>query len=1672
MLRLQAHSYRVYPLVAVAMILSLLTSLASPPTAIQAAPLFPGRPAAGVQGVPLLDENFTYGDVGGNLTALSGGNWTAHSAAGTNPIQYTPSGLSLAGYASSGVGGAATFAANSGEDVNRTFAEQTSGTVYLAALVKIASATSGGDYFLHLKNATTGFAARVFARDVSGSLQFGVGTSSTPVWGATNFSYNTTYLVVAKHDMSNGNSDVYVLDTCISSEPAASLATATGTALTSIVAVAIRQGGASTTPAGTVDGIRVATNWADAATCSGATPTLTLSKTAPDRVNINRAFDYTLTLQNQLGFALNQVIITDSLPLSVTFQSASDGGVLLPGNVVSWTLPTLADGALVSRTITVTAPSVQATLVNADYQAWASNWLTPTHGVPVTTTVAPLDLVLTQSGSTYGVIGEQLVYHITLDNQGIVTATGLILTDTLPAGLTYVADDSIWPCPACTLGASGVITWQVGDLPPQVQQTLVLTVSITDSLPSGTVVVNQGQVSLGAAGDPPDNNLAQWTTTLYPLVSIHDVQYVADPASNDVSPYNTQYLWVEGVVTAEPGDLDVPSRAFVIEEAGGGPWSGIYVYRAAGYGSLVAPPGTVVRVLGRVKEYYGLTEMDLDTPTWAVEVLTTGGTPPAPAVIPTGDYDTAATAEQWESVLIEFRDAVVTNANPDAPSDYGEWAVDDGSGAARADDLGEQDGDLSYTRTLGDVFTFLRGIGYYSFSNYKIAPRSDDDLGLLLPYPLIEKSAPTLVSPGAVFTYTLTVRNPMGITLTNLLVSDTLPAGAAYLSGGTLNGNVVEWSIPALPDQSEVVLQFSVTAPMTDGVTLLNSQYAVVASEYPTPTFGAAVATAVGERLSIHHIQGAGHRSPFENRVVENVRGIVTLVWPAAEWPFSPGFFIQEPNPDGLEATSEGIFVYTGGAPTVSVGDLVSITATVSEYPRPGNDANLTLTQLKNPAITLLSVGNPLPPVTLLGFGGRLPPTEVIEDDISGTVGTNGLFDPANDGLDFYESLEGMLVQVQDPLAVGPTTRFGEIAVVSDSGLYATGLTPRSGIVLRDLAAYDDYNPERILVDDSYLPNNPTLTVGAHFSSDILGVVDYSFGNYKLINTQPLPAASGGVISETTFLTRTANQLTVATFNVENLDPNDPQARFDWLAHEIVVGLDAPDLIAVEEMQDNNGAIDNGVVDADLTFGKLIDAIVAAGGPLYEYRQINPVNDQDGGEPGGNIRVGFLFRTDRGLSFVDRPGGGATNPVAAVWGASGVELTFSPGRVEPTNPAWDASRKSLAGEFLFEGNKLFVIANHLKSKSGDTPLFGATQPPFLGSEAQRLAQVQSLSAFVQSILALDPQANIIVLGDMNDFQFSNPLLTLAGDDLHLLINTLPENERYTYVYDGNSQALDHILVSDALLPGATYDIVHMNAEFPADMRPTDHDPSLARLTLLPPSLQIAKSVTPNADVPLGGVVTYTITLSNHATAMAAGVWVTDVLPAEVTFGGWVTQNGATFDGETLTWQGVVPGGESLSWIFTATVGVSTDLYGRSVINSVEFSSTNDGAGLVQAAFTVGEPLLRISKSVELRHDPARPGEPLTYTIVIENAGAVAALDVHIEDALPESVIGEALNLTRTLQAGEVLTFTLQVTLSSEVAPGSVVLNTARYTCGNWSDEASVSFVVAATRKLYLPLIKR
>lgn len=577
--------------------------------------------------------------------------------------------------------------------------------------------------------------------------------------------------------------------------------------------------------------------------------------------------------------------------------------------------------------------------------------------------------------------------------------------------------------------------------------------------------------------------------------------------------------------------------------------------------------------------------------------------------------------------------------------------------------------------------------------------------------------------------------------------------------------------------------------------------------------------TAGASNYRIHDIQGASHISPLNNQQVA-VPGIVTAR-------ASNGFYMQDWLPDENDATSEGIFVFTGGAPAVSVGDRVSVSGRVFEFRPGGNEGrnNLTTTEITSPAVVVESSGNALPAPIVVGQGGRVPPIRVIDNDATGNVELSGTFDPATDGIDFYESLEGMRVQINNPIASGPTNNFGEISVLVDNGGAATGRTPRGGVFVQP----GDFNPERIILDD-VLTATPAVNVG-DVAPVVIGVMGYSFGNFKLLATAPPAFVSGGLVREVTPASGSPDRLTVASFNVENLSARDPAAKFNALAAQIVTNLRAPDIVAVMEIQDNNGATNDAVVDASQTFQALIAAIASADGPTYGYRQIDPVDDQDGGEPGGNIRVGFLFNPQR-VSFVDRAGGTSTSATTVISRRGIPQLSASPGRIRPTDPAFRSSRKPLAGEFLFNGNKVFLIANHFNSKGGDQPLFGRFQPPRRSSETQRAAQATIVAQFVRQLHELDQ--NVVVLGDLNDFQFSDTLTILKDAGLVDLVETLPENERYTYVFDGNSQALDHIMVSNTLAPSALpeYDVVHVNSEFAEQT--SDHDPQVATL-MMPPN---------------------------------------------------------------------------------------------------------------------------------------------------------------------------------------------------------------------------------------------
>lgn len=592
---------------------------------------------------------------------------------------------------------------------------------------------------------------------------------------------------------------------------------------------------------------------------------------------------------------------------------------------------------------------------------------------------------------------------------------------------------------------------------------------------------------------------------------------------------------------------------------------------------------------------------------------------------------------------------------------------------------------------------------------------------------------------------------------------------------------------------------------------------------------------ALAPRVTIMDIQGAGHVSALDGQEVRS-SGIVTAV-------ASNGYYLQDAEGDGDEATSDAIFVFTGFGNTggVMAGDEVALRGTVSEFiPGGASSGNLSTTQI-SPTETpvVVSSGNALPDATVLGTAGRVAPDDVVisDDELPVDLQSDpGQFDPEEDGIDFYESLEGMLVTVDNPVAISATNRFGETWVLPDDGA-GFDTNDRGGLPINaDADGYGDLNPEKVQIQfGSLLPDGftaPSLNLGDELS-DVTGVVGYSFGNFEILLTEAFTVDSASpLVAETTTLAGDVNHLTVATYNVLNVTaaPADGDAaQIAALAAQIVNNLGSPDILALQEIQDDSGVADDGTLSADGTLQAIVDAIAAAGGPVYAFASaVVDVDGETGGVPGGNIRNAFLYDASRvtAKEFVTLE----SDELAAR------------GVTDPN--AFDGTRDPLLGLFEFNGQDVTLINNHLSSRFGSTPIFGGTQPFVQAGEAEREAQTKALNEVVDAILASDPEARVSVMGDLNTFEFTDELaedLPGVGDEKVMtnLIDLLATDDGYSFIFDGNSQALDHIFASNSLLDGVAVDYVHVNNDFAVQW--SDHEPIVASFEIKPDGLILTGS---------------------------------------------------------------------------------------------------------------------------------------------------------------------------------------------------------------------------------------
>ena len=431
-----------------------------------------------------------------------------------------------------------------------------------------------------------------------------------------------------------------------------------------------------------------------------------------------------------------------------------------------------------------------------------------------------------------------------------------------------------------------------------------------------------------------------------------------------------------------------------------------------------------------------------------------------------------------------------------------------------------------------------------------------------------------------------------------------------------------------------------------------------------------------------------------------------------------------------------------------------------------------------------------------------------------------------------------------------------------------------------------DENPERLLIDSEGLAGAPFLAVTSNVAiTNVIGPLDFSFGAYKVL--PQVPPTVGSNMSGVAVPDPAADEFTVAGFNIENFAGNDTRRRKAALAIRQL--MRSPDVIGHIEILDLatlQGLADQ--VNADT---------VAAGASDPGYQAVLIPTPA-----GGTQNVGFLVKTSRvRIDSVSQER------------ASETFINPNNGQSELLHDRPPLVLRATVDPTGTNPRAVIVVVNHLRSFI-DIELVGGDGPRV---RAKRKAQAESVAGLLQELQTLDPDTPVIAVGDYNAYQFNDgytdPIATLMGaptpddqvvvDDSPDLVNpnfanlvdTLPPSERYSFIFEGTPQVLDHVLVNTIAAGYAQrLAIARGNADFPAQPeslfagdatrpeRSSDHDMPVAYFRFPPPSvdLHIAMTALPST-VAAGTQVSYTITVTNAGEAPAAQVVVTDQLPSSL-----------------------------------------------------------------------------------------------------------------------------------------------------------------------------------------------
>ena len=597
-------------------------------------------------------------------------------------------------------------------------------------------------------------------------------------------------------------------------------------------------------------------------------------------------------------------------------------------------------------------------------------------------------------------------------------------------------------------------------------------------------------------------------------------------------------------------------------------------------------------------------------------------------------------------------------------------------------------------------------------------------------------------------------------------------------------------------------------------------------------TAPAAQATAPKEVENIGEVQGESHESPLAGKevIINNV--VVTKTDKTGK-----GFYVQDKVSDNNPRTSDAVYVSSKDKVEVESGDLLKVQGTVKEgymeeysvksgqtFKKPAG--SLTVTQIINATITKLGKAE-LPKA--LNISEKMP-KDVVDN-------TPTKYNPETEALDYWESLEGMLVEVTKPKVTGPQYK-GDIYVLP--GDYkGQKLNNIGGVNLRPGVQNTEVLPVTV-------GNEFVAKAKDYFNENISGVVTYRNKTYKIDPSTVPTLQDGGLKREVSKIYPAEDKLTIASYNIENFSANNnghdetPEEKVDKIANSFIKEVHSPDIITLIEVQDNNGGVNDGTVDGVKSGEKLAQRIKSLGGPDYKYTEIAPVDGKDGGKPGANIRVAYLYNPKR-VTLIGKEKGGSEEAARFVNG----HLEKNPARIDPTSVHFEKVRKSLAAEFEFKGERIVVIANHLKSKLGDDAIYGSNQPSVENTKAKRIEEAKILNAFIKEGLRQNPNLKFVLTGDFNDFEFSDSVKTIVGNELVNLMAEHEQGDRYSYFYRGSNQSLDNILISKNIKDKVVFSPVHINASFMEEHgRASDHDPVVVQIDFSKPAAPESPGLNP------------------------------------------------------------------------------------------------------------------------------------------------------------------------------------------------------------------------------------